>query len=262
MAGNGGRRLPRRGRPLRPPGAGRRASWPATGRSGSSLRRISTLDAVLVPWGGGGLVTGIASALGAGSSARGHACYPRRAPRSSRRSTRASRGRSSTAPSSSTARAPKALLPGMWELARPLLDGAFAVSLARRAAAVRLLAERVRVVAEGAGALALAAALAGRAGGQGRLHRLGREHRRRPAGRNPGRPDAGLAAASPPSGPHRADPPRLDQRPLTSTSAIFLKKKKKSRPPSSRYRSARSQEYARCSKRDGHSVERPGAAAP
>jgi len=52
----------------------------------------------------------------------------------------------------------------MWERARPLLAGAFAVSTADTAAAVRLLAERARVVAEGAGALALAAALTGSAG--------------------------------------------------------------------------------------------------
>ena len=52
----------------------------------------------------------------------------------------------------------------MWERARDLVDGAFAVPLDEVAAAVRLLAERARVVAEGAGALALAASLAGRAG--------------------------------------------------------------------------------------------------
>ena len=56
----------------------------------------------------------------------------------------------------------KALLDPMWERARPLLAGGFAVPLAEVAAAVRLLAERVRVVAEGAGALAPAAALSGR----------------------------------------------------------------------------------------------------
>jgi threonine dehydratase len=44
------------------------------------------------------------------------------------------------------------------------VDGAFSATLDETAAAVRLLVERVRVVAEGAGALALAAALAGRAG--------------------------------------------------------------------------------------------------
>jgi threonine dehydratase len=49
----------------------------------------------------------------------------------------------------------------MWERARPLLAGAYAVSLEETAAAVRLLAERANVVAEGAGALAVAAALSG-----------------------------------------------------------------------------------------------------
>jgi threonine dehydratase len=47
----------------------------------------------------------------------------------------------------------------MWSHIRGLLDGAFSVSLDDTAAAVRLLAGRARVVAEGAGALALAAAL-------------------------------------------------------------------------------------------------------
>jgi threonine dehydratase len=52
----------------------------------------------------------------------------------------------------------------MWEHARPLLAGAFALTLDETAAAVRLLAERARVIAEGAGALAPAAAISGRAG--------------------------------------------------------------------------------------------------
>ena len=52
----------------------------------------------------------------------------------------------------------------MWKQASELLDGAFAVSLDDTAAAVRLIAERVRVIAEGAGALAVAAARRGQAG--------------------------------------------------------------------------------------------------
>ena len=58
------------------------------------------------------------------------------------------------------------LVPGMWEVAAPLVDGSFTVSLDDAAAAVRMLAERARVVAEGAGALALAAALAGHVEGR------------------------------------------------------------------------------------------------
>ena len=57
----------------------------------------------------------------------------------------------------------KALLPPMWERARELLSGSHVVSLDETAAAVRLLAERTRVVAEGAGALAVAAAVSRRA---------------------------------------------------------------------------------------------------
>ena len=52
----------------------------------------------------------------------------------------------------------------MWPRVAALVDGAFAVPIGEAAAAVRTLAERVRVIAEGAGALAPAAALAGRAG--------------------------------------------------------------------------------------------------
>ena len=52
----------------------------------------------------------------------------------------------------------------MWPRVRALVDGAFSASLEETAAALRLLADRVSVVAEGAGALAPAAALAGRAG--------------------------------------------------------------------------------------------------
>jgi threonine dehydratase len=56
----------------------------------------------------------------------------------------------------------------MWERARTLVATAVAVPLADVAGAVRTLATRGRVVAEGAGALATAAALAGH-GGTGRV---------------------------------------------------------------------------------------------
>jgi threonine dehydratase len=52
----------------------------------------------------------------------------------------------------------------MWPLVEPLVDGALSIPVAEVADAVRTLAERVRVIAEGAGALAPAAALSGRAG--------------------------------------------------------------------------------------------------
>jgi threonine dehydratase len=53
----------------------------------------------------------------------------------------------------------------MLERARSLIDGALVAGLEEVAAALRLLAERNRVIAEGAGACPVACALAGRAGG-------------------------------------------------------------------------------------------------
>ena len=52
----------------------------------------------------------------------------------------------------------------MFERARTLLDGALIASLEQVAAALRLLAERNRIIAEGAGACPVACALAGQAG--------------------------------------------------------------------------------------------------
>ena len=56
------------------------------------------------------------------------------------------------------------VLPEMWRLVGNLVDGSIVVSLREIAAAVKLLAERNRLVAEGAGAASVAAALSGKAG--------------------------------------------------------------------------------------------------
>jgi len=58
----------------------------------------------------------------------------------------------------------KSVFPRMWERMRPVLDGSIVVSLAETQRAMRLMAEKSRVIAEGAGALGLAAALTGQAG--------------------------------------------------------------------------------------------------
>ncbi len=58
----------------------------------------------------------------------------------------------------------KSVLPRMWERLRPVVDGSIVVTLEQTKQAMRLMAEKARVIAEGAGALALAAALTGRAG--------------------------------------------------------------------------------------------------
>jgi threonine dehydratase len=54
------------------------------------------------------------------------------------------------------------VLPEMWPLARSLIDAVVTVTLAQVAQAIKLLAENNRIVAEGAGAVSVAAALAGR----------------------------------------------------------------------------------------------------
>src|SRR5262249_5307964 len=56
------------------------------------------------------------------------------------------------------------VLADMWPLVSQLLDGSLVVPLVEVAAAVRFLVERNHVVAEGAGAAPVAAALTGRAG--------------------------------------------------------------------------------------------------
>jgi threonine dehydratase len=56
------------------------------------------------------------------------------------------------------------VLDDMWPLAQSLLDGSIVMSLADVAEAIRVLAERNRVIAEGAGATPVAAAMSGRAG--------------------------------------------------------------------------------------------------
>ena len=52
----------------------------------------------------------------------------------------------------------------MWERMQPIVDGTITVSLDQTKEAMRLIAEKTRTISEGAGALALAAALTGQAG--------------------------------------------------------------------------------------------------
>jgi threonine dehydratase len=127
------------------------------------LEDLPDVDLVLVPYGGGGLSCGIAAALrGEGSEARVQACEV-----------------DTAAPLAAAWAAGKpvpiehhqsfvdgiggrTVLAEMWPLARTLLAGVALTGLDEIAAAIRLLVERARVVAEGAGAAPVAAALAGR----------------------------------------------------------------------------------------------------
>ena len=58
----------------------------------------------------------------------------------------------------------KSVFPRMWERMQGIVDGSIVVSLDEVRKAMRLVAEKSRVIAEGAGALAVAAALSGKAG--------------------------------------------------------------------------------------------------
>src|SRR5207302_8172697 len=58
----------------------------------------------------------------------------------------------------------QSMFPRMLELMKPVVDGYLVVSLDETKNAMRLLAEKARIISEGAGALPLAAALAGKAG--------------------------------------------------------------------------------------------------
>src|SRR5262245_56845188 len=58
----------------------------------------------------------------------------------------------------------QSMFPRMWERMKPIVDSCFVVTLEQTKNAMRLLAEKARVISEGAGALPLAAALTGKAG--------------------------------------------------------------------------------------------------
>ena len=58
----------------------------------------------------------------------------------------------------------KSIFPRMWERMQGIVDGSIVVTLDEVKRAMRIVAEKTRVIAEGAGALAVAAALSGKAG--------------------------------------------------------------------------------------------------
>jgi len=129
------------------------------------LEDLPDVDAVLIPFGGGGLSAGIASAIRAlKPQVKIFACeVETAAPLAA--SLRA--GKASAIdhrPSFVDGIGGKSVLEEMWPLAKSLLDGSLVVPLAQVADAVRLLVQRNRVVAEGAGATPVAAALAGMGG--------------------------------------------------------------------------------------------------
>ncbi len=129
------------------------------------LEDLPDPDAVVIPYGGGGLTAGIGTAI--------RALRPQTRIVTAEPETGAALAAALAAghPVSVDYRASfvdgagsRRVLDSMWPLVAPLVDLAVAIPVGEAAAAVRTLAERARVIAEGAGALALAAALSGRAG--------------------------------------------------------------------------------------------------
>jgi threonine dehydratase len=129
------------------------------------IEDLPDVAAVVIPFGGGGLTVGIASAIKAlKPDTRIYTAEP---------ATGAAMAGAFAAgrpvdveyrPSFVDGSGSRRVLEPMWPRLQPLLDGALSVPIDAAAAAVRLIAERVRAIAEGAGALATAAALAGEAG--------------------------------------------------------------------------------------------------
>jgi len=129
------------------------------------LEDLPDPDAVVIPYGGGGLTAGIASAV--------RALRPATKIFTAEPETGAALAAAVAAghPADVDYRASfvdgagsRRVLDSMWPLVAPLVDRALVIPVGEAATAVRTLAERARVIAEGAGALAPAAALAGRAG--------------------------------------------------------------------------------------------------
>lgn len=129
------------------------------------LEDLPDTDAIVVPFGGGGLFTGIATAIKAKNNVI---------------KTFASEVETS-APLNASLKAGKPVdvdrissfvdgigaknvLPEMWTVAKPLIYGSIVVSLGEVVSAIKLLSERNRVIAEGAAGTSVAAALSGKAG--------------------------------------------------------------------------------------------------
>jgi threonine dehydratase len=129
------------------------------------LEDLPDVDAIVVPWGGGGLTCGIGAAVQALKP--GCRVYAAEVEGAAPLAASLAAGHPveiDYQPSFVDGIGSKTVFAQMLERATPLLAGALVASVPAVAAAVRLLAERNRVIAEGAGATPVACALAGGAG--------------------------------------------------------------------------------------------------
>jgi threonine dehydratase len=127
------------------------------------LEDVPDVEAIFVPFGGGGLACGIANGLRAAcSTAKVIVCeldsaHPFKSARAAGRPVECS-----CDPGFVTGVGFGSVLAEMWPLASRLIDDVLTVSLSEVANAIKLLAESNKVVAEGAGAIPVAAALSNR----------------------------------------------------------------------------------------------------
>ncbi|MEP7075281.1 MAG: threonine/serine dehydratase [Acidobacteriota bacterium] len=129
------------------------------------MEDLPDVDAVVVPWGGGGLACGIAAAMrGLKPACKIYAAEV---------ATAAPLGPSMEAGSAVTVDyqssfvdgiGARTVFPSMLKLAEKLIDGALVAKLDEVADALRLVATRNRVIAEGAGATSVACGMSGKAG--------------------------------------------------------------------------------------------------
>ena len=131
------------------------------------LEDLPDVDAVIAPLGGGGLLSGVASAIrGRRPEVQVFAAEPETAaPLAVSLKNGAPSYFEGWRASFVDGAGGKSVLPTMWPLLSQLLEDSIVVSLADAAAAMKLVAERCHVIAEGAAACAVAAALTGRARG-------------------------------------------------------------------------------------------------
>src|ERR1700730_5248858 len=130
------------------------------------LEDLPGADAVIAAIGGGGLITGVGSAIKATNAgikiigvepetaAPAELSFRKGSPQLFKE----------WKPSVVDGAGGQSMFPRMWERMRPVVDDYIIVSLEETRKAMRLLAEKARVIAEGAGALSVAAALTGKAG--------------------------------------------------------------------------------------------------
>jgi threonine dehydratase len=129
------------------------------------LEDLPDVEAIVIPWGGGGLACGVASA--ARALKPGCRLYTAEATTAAPFAASFAAGAPQVVEQQASwvdGIGSRTVFPQMFARARTIIDGALTASLDDIGAAVRTLVERNRVVAEGAGACPVACALSGGAG--------------------------------------------------------------------------------------------------